>query len=229
MKNVGQVRNPYLVKALQMSLIAGGVTILKHEKCLQLIIKNQKVTGIITKKQKLNGCSVSLCTGAWIRDLLQGTSILPSIEPVKGQMLLLQTQPDLINHIVLGESNYIIPRRDGLVLVGSTLEYVGFDKSTTTQAKQTLLDAAYSLIPQLQEARFIKQWSGLRPGSKNGMPTICAHPEIDGLFINGGQYRNGVVMAPGSGNMLANLILCKNTFTDNDAYKLASTVILDAV
>jgi len=229
MEHVGQVRNPSLVQALQRFLIAGGVTILKHEKCLQLVIERQQITGIITNKQKLTGDSVSLCTGAWIRDLLQGTSNLPSIEPVKGQMLLLQTPPNLINHIVLGESNYVIPRKDGLVLVGSTLEYVGFDKSTTTLAKQTLLHAAYSLIPKLREATFIKQWSGLRPGSKNGMPTICSHPEIDGLFINSGQYRNGVVMAPGSGKILADLILCKNTFTDNDAYKLASTVILDTV
>ena len=223
MGGVGQVRNPRLVKALQMSLIAGGVTIHKYEKCLQLIKENGRVTGITTNKQQLRGDSVCLCSGAWTQSLLQGTTNKPTIEPVKGQMLLLQSTPDLINHIVLGEVHYVIPRKDGLVLVGSTLEHVGFDKTTTQAARETLTKAAYSLIPKLRDATIVQQWAGLRPGSKDGIPTICCHPELKGLYINSGQYRNGVVMAPGSGNLMANLILQHPSFIDSSAYNIAST------
>ncbi|MFV2056961.1 MAG: glycine oxidase ThiO [Thiohalomonadales bacterium] len=222
MKNVGQVRNPRLVKALQISLIAGGTTILKYEKCTKIIRKGHRVTGIVTDKQQHMADSVCLCCGAWTKSLLQGTSNIPTIEPVKGQMLLLQSRPNLINHIVLGETHYIIPRKDGLILVGSTLEHVGYDKTTTQEAREILTAAAYALIPGLRDAKIIQQWAGLRPGSKNGIPTICGHPELKGLYINSGQYRNGVVMAPGSGTLMADLILQKPSFVDPAAYNLAS-------
>ena len=217
---VAQVRNPRLVKALTVLLSARGVRFLTNERVLSLRMNNREITGIITEKQTLNTKSVCLSSGAWIKTLLPSQFACPKIEPVKGQMILLQSTPDLINYIVLRDSRYIIPRIDGHILVGSTLEYTGFDKAKSQEAKQELLGIARTIIPKLNNYNVVNHWAGLRPGSPHGIPTICKHPELRGLFINGGQFRNGVVMGPASGQLMANVILGQDTIVDAGAYQL---------
>jgi glycine oxidase len=221
MSRVGQVRNPRLVKSLRIWLENNGATILANEKVLDLLIEKHSVTGVRTINQTLNGDSVCIAAGAWAKNILHKLEKKPDISPVKGQMLLLQSTPDLVNYIVLKDSHYIIPRKDGRILVGSTLEYVGFDKSTTVKARSELLEIAYSILPKLKKCKLEKHWAGLRPGSKNGIPTICQHPDISGLYINGGQFRNGVVLAPASAQLMTNIILRQGTICSAKPFRLA--------
>jgi glycine oxidase len=116
------------------------------------------------------------------------------VEPVRGQMILFRASPGLLTRVVLDQGRYIIPRRDGHILMGSTVEHVGYDKRTTESAREELVAAALKLVPGLADAEVVKHWSGLRPGSPDGVPFIGPHPAIEGLFVNTGQYRNGVVM-----------------------------------
>jgi glycine oxidase len=132
---------------------------------------------------------------------------MPPVHPVKGQMLLLRGEPGAVQRIVLGETRYVIPRRDGRVLVGSTMENADFDKTPTELAKQSLLASARELIPLLGDYRLERHWAGLRPGSPAGVPFIGPHPELEGLFFNAGHYRNGVVMGPASARLVADLLL----------------------
>jgi len=141
---------------------------------------------------------------------------------VRGQMLLLQAKPGLVRKIILRRDHYLIPRSDGQIVVGSTVENVGFDKNTTDQAYDELRRFAIELVPELRHAPVVRHWAGLRPGCGNGIPCIGPHPEIRGLYINAGHFRNGIVMAPGSAELLAALINGEETPVDARAYSIVS-------
>jgi glycine oxidase len=130
-------------------------------------------------------------------------------------MLLFKLSPESLRTslptIVLQNGRYLIPRQDGHVLAGSTLEWSGFDKSTTDSARQALLAFAAGILPALNERGVAQHWSGLRPGSPENVPLIAPHPEFANLFINSGHFRYGVTMAPGSAMLLADLIEGKQT------------------
>ena len=106
----------------------------------------------------------------------------------------------------MNNRQYLIPRKDGHVLAGSTLEYVGFNKEITDSAYQDLWRAAVNMVPCLEHAPVVKQWAGLRPGSKDGIPTIDRHPEFENLIICSGHFRNGVILELGSARLAADLI-----------------------
>lgn len=205
--DVNQVRNPRLVKALRQYLLQQGVQLKEHTDVSGILTSHQQVGGITTQDETIYCQSVIIACGAWSAELANQLGITLDIQPVRGQMILLKTLPDTLKRIVLDNDRYLIPRRDGSVLVGSTLEHVGFDKRTTPAAEAELLESALDIIPQLKNFPVTHHWAGLRPGSKTGVPTIGAHPAIKGLFINSGHYRNGVVMAPASASLMTDIIL----------------------
>jgi glycine oxidase len=147
-----------------------------------------------------------LTAGAWSRGLLGGHAMDIRIKPMRGQMLLYRLAPGTLEHILYSEDFYLIPRRDGHILAGSTVEDVGFDKSSTPQAAADLRRKASRLLPALADAPVVKHWSGLRPGSPENIPTIARHPNFDNLYLNAGHFRYGVTMAPASAEMLADLM-----------------------
>ena len=129
------------------------------------------------------------------------------IQPVKGQMLLLRAEPGLLNQVILKGNTYLVPRRDGRILVGSTVEHAGFDKQPTQAAFDALMSAAVAILPALARAPVERHWAGLRPGSPAGTPVISAVPDAEGLFVCAGHFRNGIVMAPASARLMADLVL----------------------
>ena len=135
-------------------------------------------------------------------------------------MILFKTEPGKIKRITLSQDRYVIPRRDGRVLVGSTLEHTGFDKTITTDAREELMQEAYRIIPSLKEAEIEFHWAGLRPGSTNGIPYICPVRDIEGLYLNAGHYRNGVVLGPASARLAADLILNRRPILESSVYGL---------
>jgi glycine oxidase len=206
---VGQVRNPRLSKALRVALVENSRVRLREKVDITgLQIQGDRVTGIKTSSNGLlSGDFVIICAGAWSATLLQDTGFQPKIKPVRGQMLMFKTIPNLLSRIVLANGHYLIPRRDGRILAGSTMEETGFDKSTTEEARQEIFNAAINIIPALKQYQIEKHWAGLRPGSPSGIPYIGEHPFIKGLFLNTGHFRNGVVMSLGSARLLADLLL----------------------
>jgi glycine oxidase len=133
-------------------------------------------------------------------------------------MILYRAEPNVVQRIVLSRDRYVIPRRDGRILVGSTTEEVGFDKSTTPAAMQELESEACRLIPALAGYEIEHHWAGLRPGSPNGIPYILQHPRIEGLFINTGHFRNGVVLGLASARLLADMLLGQQPILDPTPY-----------
>ena len=141
-----------------------------------------------------------------------------SVEPVKGQMLLYKFDQAPIKSILLSEGRYLIPRVDGHLLLGSTLEHEGFDKTISSAARDSLLQSAYKILPALEEIQPVKQWAGLRPYAPEGIPYIGRVEEFENLFINAGQYRNGLLLAPASARLLADSLLGRTPIIDPMPY-----------
>lgn len=218
---VAQVRNPRLMKALKASLPALGVKIREHTKVRGLLVRGGGVMGVETDAERIAAERVVVAAGAWSGELLAQLGIGLDVAPVRGQMILFQAQPGLLKHIVLYKKRYLIPRRDGRVLAGSTLEYVGFDKSTTVEALDDLRRAALDLVSALGQFGIEAQWAGLRPGSPTGVPFIGEHAQVQGLFVNAGHFRNGLVLAPASARLLADLMLGRAPILNPQPYVLA--------
>jgi glycine oxidase len=206
---VGQVRNPRLSKALKVALVEHPRVHLREKvNIIGLQIQGSRISGIKTSSNGLlSGDFVIICAGAWSATLLQDTDFQPKIKPVAGQMLMFKATPTFLSRIVLANGHYIIPRCDGRILAGSTMEETGFDKSTTDEAREEIFNAAINIIPTLKQYQIEKHWAGLRPGSPSGIPYIGEHPFVKGLFLNTGHFRNGVVMSLGSARLLVDLLL----------------------
>lgn len=219
MADVANVRNPRLVKALKAALNAlPNVSVREHCEVQGFLLDGERVVGVQTVQGELRADEVVLTAGAWSGELLQTLGIGLPVEPVKGQMILYKCAADFLPSMVLAKGRYAIPRRDGHVLIGSTLEHAGFDKTPTPEALKSLMASAVDLLPALADATPVRQWAGLRPGSPEGVPFIGALPRHPGLWLNCGHYRNGLVLAPASCRLLVDLMVGRDAVIDPAPY-----------
>ncbi len=217
---VAQVRNPRLGQALRASLLCRGIDVQEGTQVQRLTTAGGRVTGVETGAGTVHSDVVVVACGAWSAGLLGPLGASLPVVPVRGQMVLFEARPGTLHRIVLNAGRYVIPRRDGRVLAGSTLEYVGFDRSTTEWALAELRVAAEGLIPALGVFPVVRHWSGLRPGSPDEAPYIGQAPDQKGLYVNAGHFRNGVVTAPASARLLADLILERPPILDPAPFDL---------
>lgn len=222
--DIAQVRNPRLLKTLQQDLRNKGITVYEHCELTALHCRNQHVEAIDTTRGRFAVNHLAITSGAWSGGLYQRlfaglTDTLPDIAPIKGQMLLFDAQPDTLPFMVLEGDHYLIPRRDGKILVGSTVEHDDFNKTTTATAKTDLNQFALNLLPALHNYPLVKHWAGLRPGTTQGIPYIARHPDIDNVSINAGHFRNGLVMGPASAQLLADLVLNRPPHVNPELYQ----------
>jgi len=215
---VAQVRNPRLAQSLRATLENRGVEIRSHSPAQGWKIEAGRVKAVRTPEAEISADYFIVASGAWTTGLLESTGLTLPIEPVRGQMILFKGPPGLVSRITLYKGRYVIPRRDGHVLVGSTLEYVGFEKQTTQQGLQDLKQSAFELIPDLAAQPIVQHWAGLRPGSPDGIPMTGPHPEIANLFINAGHFRNGVVLGPATARLLADQLSGRSPDLDPQPY-----------
>jgi glycine oxidase len=206
MTEMAQVRNPRLIMALGEDLRKRGIKVKEHTEVTALDKQDSCIGGVYTSSGRIATGQVVVAGGAWSSMLLKEFGIAGDVAPVRGQMLLYDAAPGMVSHIIVSRGYYIIPRRDGHVLVGSTVEHAGFDKSTTVQAATELKQLAVSLIPELERCEIKRHWAGLRPSTATDMPYIGAHPGIEGLYVNTGHYRNGLLLAPASARLMADII-----------------------
>lgn len=207
MSGVANVRNPRLAKSLREALIRlPNVSVRERVEVTGFLRAGERVNGVSTEQGDFTAESVVLAAGAWSGELLAKLGLVLPVEPVKGQMILYRCAPDFLSSMVLAKGRYAIPRRDGHILVGSTLEHAGFDKTPSDEALKSLRASAEELIPALTGKEPVNHWAGLRPGSPQGIPFIGEVPGHRGLWLNTGHYRNGLVLAPASCQLLADLM-----------------------
>jgi len=216
---IGQMRNPRLVKALAGSLAEKEVKVIEHCKVEQLIEKQGLIQGVETTDKVYKADRVIVAGGAWSGKIINENVQQPVIEPVKGQMILFKARRNLLKTMVLSGGRYLIPRRDGRILTGSTLEHTDFEKNITEDAMLSLKQSAIDMVPELANFEIEHHWAGLRPGTPQGIPYICEHPAIKGLYINSGHYRNGVILGAASAKLMADLVTGKEAELDMKPYQ----------
>lgn len=205
--HIAQIRVPKLLKALHASLLQLGVTIFENTLISNLEMQNGACVSVQSGTQKYYADSFVVTAGAWSQQLLNADHKAIKIEPVLGQMLCVKLPTQRLQMIVLDGECYMIPRNDGHVLIGSTLEHVGFEKKITQQAKHDLMQWAIAVWTDITQAKFVKHWSGLRPYTKHGYPYLGKLNDCCNLYINAGHYRKGILQAPICAQKIAEMII----------------------
>lgn len=200
--DIDQVRTPRAARVVAAWAEANGVEI--HTDCgeLRLVQDASNQVRLLCQARTIEADCIVVAAGAWTDRVLAGIGASFGVTPVRGQMLALHAPGHGVTAITLAGGHYLIPRSNDLVLVGSTVEYAGFDARTTADARERLLSAACSIMPGLADATVAHHWAGLRPGTKDGIPFIGPVAGRSDVWVNAGHHRNGVVMAPAAAEAL---------------------------
>lgn len=158
---------------------------------------------VVTSKARYNGRQIVNCAGAWAGSF---SPVPVPVRPIKGQMLCLVTGAPLLRHVVHGNGVYVVPRSDGRLIVGSTVEDVGFDKRVDPDTIQRLRQAAAVLVPALGQARMHDTWAGLRPCTPDKLPAIGS-TSVEAYFVATGHFRDGILLAPITARLVTQLLL----------------------
>ncbi|HIF18218.1 MAG TPA: glycine oxidase ThiO [Cycloclasticus sp.] len=218
--DVATIRPHKLLAALSLYLEDNGVSFFNGQGAKTLHTQPNQITGVDLDGRTIKAKEYIVCAGAWSSKLIPKDSQKPDITPVKGQMICFPPI-DIPNHCMVMDGNrYIIPRKDGRIVVGSTREHTGFDASTTQQAFNELRDFSQQLYPALSNIEPDAHWAGLRPSSPDSIPYICRVDGYNNLSLNAGHYRNGIVTAPASAQLMADIVLANPTRIDPTPYQL---------
>lgn len=204
-----QVENRRLVSALCEANERSGVRLLSGVTVNSISHKQNQITGLETSQGFLSAPRVVVAAGSWTSFLNDRDSRLPSIsiEPVRGQMVSFEMNPRLTRHVIYSPRGYIVPRIDGRLLAGSTSEHAGFDKRVTGGGLHSILTNALEIAPAVAQMQLLDSWAGLRPRAPDNLPVLGPYAEIEGLFYATGHYRNGILLAPITGELLAEAIV----------------------
>jgi glycine oxidase len=204
-----QVENRQLVRALAASLRNSGVETRENTAIEELSCENGKITGARTGAESFAAPIVVLATGAWtsLIKIESGSSLNFEVFPVRGQMLSYQPGQKLLKRVVMSADGYLVPRLDRRILAGATVENTGFEKIVTTEGIHFLLQAAQQIMPELKNNTVSEEWAGLRPCAADSLPILGKHPNVEGLFVATAHYRNGILLAPLTGKLIAEEIV----------------------
>ena len=202
-----------LVSAALKAASHRGADISSGSKVEDLLFEREDVAGVRTTQTSYSSKIVVNCMGAWAGGF--GPQKFP-LRPVKGQMLAVVEGPPL-KHVVRGEEVYLVPRSDGRIVIGSTLEDAGFNKQTDVSTIQQLLHAARELVPALANAKVHEDWAGLRPGTPDNLP-ILGETATRGYFVASGHYRDGILLTPITAQLMTDIILSRTLAYDLSAF-----------
>ena len=204
--NDHQIENRRLMSGLELALRRLGVQLIEDQTTTGLIVERNRVTGILCGAQRIDAGSVVIAAGCWSGQLLEPAGLRVETIPARGQMVALKGLRPPIDHVVHSNRCYVIPRLDGRILVGATVEYVGFQKGITAGGISSLLAAAIEVAPALKSCEIVEAWSGLRPDTSDHLPILGASG-IDSLLLATGHFRNGILLAPITAELITATIL----------------------
>jgi len=205
-----QVRNPRLLQALKTACLRAGVTIHEMSLVRDFLFDRDRVVGVQLETQDLAARHVVLCAGAWSSRIGEHLSHIMPVHPVRGQMVLIKAERRLFGRVISRGKTYLVPRRDGHTLLGSTEEpEAGFNKRTTAKGVSALLEKAMHMVPSLADAPILATWAGLRPATPDEKPYIGPVPGMEGLIAATGHFRAGLTLAPATAEAVTSLILTR--------------------
>jgi glycine oxidase len=192
-----------LVEAVLKAARHRGVEVKHGEHVVSVDLDEGHAAGVTTTKTSFPAAKIVNCAGAWAGTIAPHE--FPT-RPVKGQMVCFALpRRDLLQHVVRSPEIYLIPRSDGRLLAGATLEEAGFDKRTVPETIQALERAAIAMLPALKDARILEAWAGLRPGTPDRLPILGATPTPE-YFVATGHFRDGILLAPITAQVMAQII-----------------------
>jgi glycine oxidase len=205
----GHVLSPALALAYAQGAARLGARIERGVTATGLVRDGHRILGVQTTSGERAGGHVVLCAGVWTRFCAEWLDRRLPLEPVRGQILALDAPQPQLSTIVWGRGAYLVPKLNGSIVVGATEERVGFDCRTTAAGVASLLEAAVALAPELARCAFRSAWAGLRPDTPDHLPAVGPIPGVEGVTLAAGHYRNGVLLSPVTGELVAGWILRK--------------------
>ena len=200
-----QIENRRLMDALEVAIERAGVRLMESAEVSALLTDRSRVTGVVSAGQRLEAGAVVVAAGAWSSQLLEPLGLNVKVVPARGQMIAVRGQADLIKRVIHSSKVYLVPRRDGRILIGATVDYAGFEKAVTIDGISALLSGARALVPSIGGLEVTETWSGLRPDTSDHLP-IIGPAGVDGLVLATGHFRNGILLAPVTSELVSELI-----------------------
>jgi glycine oxidase len=198
-----QVRNPRLLAALRTACVNAGVNIREHTAVDDIIVEGAQITGVRAGSETLSAGTVILCAGAWSSLIGDRLATLMPVYPVRGQVVLMALDDRPFTRIISSGKTYLVPRKDGHLLLGSTEEpEAGYEKRNTPEGVSWLIQAALDMVPMLADAPVQATWSGLRPGTPDDLPYLGPVPGLGGLIAATGHFRAGLTLAPATAEVV---------------------------
>ncbi len=204
-----QIDNVRLMDALAKACRRAGVMLQEETSVRRLRLQHRAVQGVETDRGSLRAPVVINCLGSWA-SLVEPPPIKLPVVPARGQMLAFTGPKQLFRRAVMSEEAYVVQRRDGRLIVGSTVEFVGFQKHLTLEGIHAILSGLRQITSVLDRCAFVDAWAGLRPCSKDKLP-ILGTTAIDGLYLATGHFRHGILLAPITATLISDLILVGKT------------------
>jgi glycine oxidase len=200
-----QVENRRLLAALAASVEKLGVRLITETNVKSLMVERGRVEGVETSRGKVSAPVVVVACGAWTSFITapDKRAAPVSIEPVRGQMLCFEMNPRLARHVIYSPRGYLVPRLDGRLLAGSTTERAGFNKRVTLGGINSITTHALEIARGIENLPLVDSWAGLRPCAEDELPVLGAPADVRGLFYATGHYRNGILLAPLTGELIA--------------------------
>jgi glycine oxidase len=227
--DVAQIRNPRLMDALGKLAEFHGVRVVEYAGACGLFVRNGRCGGVSTNGGTIRGDRVILSAGAWSGALLARVGISCPVTPMRGQMIWYRVPRGTVEHIVIRDGYYLIPRTDGVLVVGSIIDEPGFAEEPASEMTRQLHQAATGIVSQLDRTPVRGQWSGVRPWCPDGLPYIGAAPDVERLFMCVGHHRNGMALAPASARLLVDIMLGRAPLVDPAPFDPRSRMAVTAL
>jgi glycine oxidase len=205
------VNNQRLMAAYVAAAAQRGVDIRTGVEVSDIALEGRQVRGVLADGERIDVERVVLAAGAWSGGLAARVGLSLPVSPVRGQMLAVSNTPPLLTHAIHGPQGYLTPRPSGELLIGATVEHVGFRRAVTPDGFAHLLRGALAMVPELGRRPITRSWCGFRPWAPDGLPVLGPWPGLEGLYVATGHYRNGILLAPATARLVTQCILAGET------------------
>ncbi|MFD2044619.1 glycine oxidase ThiO [Ornithinibacillus salinisoli] len=216
----GQVSAPKITEGFLKAAAVLGVVIKEYTEVFSFQVENGKIAGVITNVGKFESDTVIVAGGAWTQKLLSEAGVQLQTYPVKGECFSVRTHQPLITRTIFSPGCYLVPKMGGRLLVGATVKPNTFDQTVTVDGISSLMEKAKKLVTSIVDAEWEKAWAGIRPQTGDGLPYLGEHPKYKGLFIATGYYRNGILLSPITGEIIASLVTGESIPIDLTAFRI---------
>lgn len=204
-ENDGVIDNRLLVQALSLAATRAGARYLPGYTVRGITSEGGQVTGVELDRETISSPLVCVCAGSWSSRVAGLGLPADAVQPARGQMLAVRMQPGTLGRVVFTRSGYLVPRDDGRIVSGSTMEFAGFEKEVTVEGLSRLTSQLLRVVPGTAGAQVVETWAGLRPYTKDRLP-VLGETGTRGLYISTGHFRNGILLTPVSALLLRQVI-----------------------